>query len=145
MRAFRTYPANFSALSEDEQRRLRVKYSVEDFEAGDPDAWYELLQFAVEFDPHIPPETKRKLRNRLYRAMQGDGTIDPYSTDRRAQDAADGQIYAELRHTGLGIRDAARKVAAKRGVSSSTIRRAYERFISRCPSCVRIDGRRKRK
>lgn len=140
-----TLPDDFLQWPAAEQRRYIVRDWAKRFEAGHPDAWYELLTRAVTADPDIPEPTKAKLRARLIKTAQGSGTIDPLSPERRAAEYQDAMIFSDLHHAGGSLKEAAPKVAAALGVSVATVRRAYERHMERWPQCQRLDGRRKRK
>ncbi|MCB0057235.1 MAG: hypothetical protein KDE45_09425 [Caldilineaceae bacterium] len=143
-----TLPDDFLQWPDAKQRRYLVELDAKRYmesETGHPDAWYDLLKRAVTADPDIPEPAKVKLRASLIRMMNGSGSIDPYSPERRAKEKHDADIYSAMLHVGGGLAAALKAVAEDHGVSVSTIRRAYERHIKRWPQCQRLDARRKGK
>lgn len=127
------------------KRRLMVQKKCKQFEAGDPNAWYSLLGWAIDADPDMLESTKTKLHAKLSSMIDGLGSIDPISPERRKAEFDDMMIYAELAAAGGGLTGAAKVVAKNRGVAVSTVRRAYERHLRREPDCVRLDGRKPRR
>lgn len=143
-----TLPEDFLQWPAEKQRRYLVELDAKRYmesETGHPDAWYDLLSRAVTADPDIPEPAKVKLRASLIRMMNGSGSIDPISPERRAKEKRDADIYSAMLDVGGGLAAALKAVAEHHGVSVSTIRRAYERHIKRWPECARLDGRRKGK
>jgi hypothetical protein len=136
-------PNNFLELPAEEQRRIIVERHAERFEQGDTDAGLDLLMAAVTHDPDIPESTKVNLRAKLIQTLNGSGTIDPLSPDRRRAEYDDMQVYGEVMRAGGSYTDAVETVAKQRNVSAATIRRAYDRHVKRWPDCRRLDGRRK--
>ncbi len=138
-------PANFLSLPRTDQRKIIVERDAERFENGDPNAWFDLLLYAVSGDPHIPEQTKVELRASLLKLYDGEAAIDPISPERRAKEKLDMDIYAAMMQTGGSQKDAKREAAKLFGLSESTILRKYEAHIKRWPMCKRLDGRNKSK
>lgn len=141
-------PQNVKVLHR-ESRRFHVRELAASLEATgsghDPGAWSRLLLYAVNDDPDIPESAKRILRSRIILTMQGRGSVDLRSPEKRAAEWSDEDIYRRVMGHGAGAVAAFKAVGQALEVPSKSIEKAYYRHLKRWPHSRRLDGRKKKK